>query len=124
MAGALWCKAAKPTYFALCKICGFDGIHRSMMQHVDWTSLQVLTGKRTDSSWMTATPKEYPPLNCSLATCHVKSVVQIRHTFSGASPKDHDLVRQFQSLYSGDVDLAAQQMQPDYGRAIRLSDMD
>eukprot|EP00438_Fugacium_kawagutii_P011175 Skav227749 [mRNA] locus=scaffold3513:522479:523534:- [translate_table: standard] len=118
-------KAAKPTYFAICNVVGFDSLHKAMVQPVDWSSLEVLKGKRADGSWMTAAAKEYPPrLNGFLAECHVKSVIHFRELTPEVCPFDPRFDHLFHELYRGDVDMAQQRLQPDYGRTVRFDVMD
>eukprot|EP00438_Fugacium_kawagutii_P028947 Skav223612 [mRNA] locus=scaffold1522:66967:69546:- [translate_table: standard] len=114
-------RAAKPTYFAICHVVGFDSLRKEMAQTVDWANLELLKGKRSDGSWMTAAAKEYPPLlNCFLARCHLQSVIHLRTQTPAVCPTDPQFDHQFAQLYSGDVDMAQQCMQPDYGKHVHL----
>ena len=113
-------KSAKPTHLAVCHITGFSTLLHSHAVQVDWRSLETLQGRRADGSWMTSMAKEYPPrLNQALAhvlTTAFKCRVQAQE---GPAPDPPNFHRDFQELFSGDVKLDEQVMQPDYARLAR-----
>lgn len=83
---------------------------------IPWQSLQSLKGKDHEGRWLTARAKEYPgALNAALVHSHVFQISQQRcHSRLVPAKEEHQL--SFETLYRGDWDMDAQQMQPDYAK--------
>lgn len=114
----------KPTHFAHCWVPNFAAICQRQEQHVVWEDLMELRGKDAHGAWLTSRGKEYPSrLNLALASAHI-AAVQSRIAVTSVAPEmENQIAQEFAFLYAGDIDQAAQSMQPDY-RVRKLDSMD
>eukprot|EP00438_Fugacium_kawagutii_P015500 Skav213073 [mRNA] locus=scaffold4152:216705:218273:- [translate_table: standard] len=117
--------SAKPTNFASGFLPHFRRCLKRFERPVDWTQLQVLSGKDSSGAWMTSKAKEYPPdLNAGLAWCFVDAFTR-RDTTECSSEEMTTFREDFFDLYAGDVDLDQQFIQPDFHlRHPNLSQLD
>eukprot|EP00438_Fugacium_kawagutii_P014335 Skav219412 [mRNA] locus=scaffold377:97500:103085:+ [translate_table: standard] len=116
--------AVKPTTLAVCNIPNFKTKMAQFTVAVDWANLELLTGRRSDGSWKTASAKEYPDkmnqaIAFSLASAH-------RHRVglcTGFVAPD-EFLQQVHTLYAGDIAFEDQRMQPDFGGQFQWDLMD
>ena len=113
-------KSAKPTHLAVCHISEFSNVLHSHAVQVNWSSLEVLQGRQGDGSWKTSVAKEYPPL-LNRALAHVLTVAHRDRVAASdrVSLDPPNFEKVFWELFSGDVDMAKQVMQPDYAKVAR-----
>ena len=110
-------RSSKPTHLAVCHVPCFWETMSVHTVAVNWSNLTVLKGKQQDGTWRTSEAKEYPSLlNQALAHTLVQAATSRATHQHPQEPHVPDFESDFNGLYCGDVDLAHQQMRPDYSK--------
>lgn len=105
--------SAKPTHLISCNLVGFKRDLQQFEQPVCWQELVTLGGRADESTWRTASAKEYPVLlNRALAFTLV-SHAEHAQLHPIAADVLHTVNQQYTYLDAGAQDYAGQTMQPD-----------
>ena len=123
--GAFGARAPKPTTFGILHVHEFRRVMKRHQLPTEWSKLERLGGRDQSGAWRTSYAKEYPPqLNKALATALAETHLRRRDCSLESVSLPTEVLEEFQRLYAGDVDVAAQQIQPDYHRHVSLNQLD
>lgn len=107
--------SAKPTHLAA-HIPKFQRWLAQFANPIDWNSLEILSGRRADNSWMTASANEHPiQLKRCLAFCLASAHRDALSSNPEPYLEDEDFRQQVTRLYAGDAAFSEQIMRPDLG---------